>query len=555
MTLEKQFDLKPFENNGDFNHDLEVVKALFQETQKKLYCTQLENVEITGQVEELQNCLDGVFFIGLIDPEFNFTVEWVGNSLERFFNVKRTVFLKDWQAILDEVNSSMHAKIKDVLTCPSQFPNKQSLIFPLLESADKQTRYFNLVVKKKHENEKLRVFCVISDVTELVQMQKTAESNDRAKSAFLATVSHELKTPLNAIIGFSNYLRNCLHDRPALQKDVDNIIFASRSLNVVLNDILDFSTIRANGLQLDKEPFCLHDFVMSLIRLNRSQAKQKGLDLQYSCGIPKDYYVIGDENRLRQVVQNLITNAITFTDNGFVEVNVTAGKLDDKTVPVQIDVIDTGLGLSKYELSRVFKPFTQAFPEIHKLYGGSGLGLTIASELIGCMNGDLSASSSAGLGSKFTVKLMMERSELAASKTMPITLVNHQMIKPIHILAVDDHFMNLKLLSKVLKKAGHHIQLAESGYDAVSMAEKHLFDLILMDIDMPGIDGFETTEKIRKLNSPSKHAHICAVTSFIDLSTIRYSVRVGMNSHLPKPLDFNKLNELVSEINRIEVGL
>ncbi len=550
MMIESVFKVDAEDQTLGLYHYLAKLNDEFHTTYTNMQCLQTEHAELIDQLEEVQNCLDGVYFIGTINPDRGLRVERVGQFLEKLFKLNKMSFMADWKGMLADIKPAAHCAIEEMLTNPNPFPEKQSLIFPLNNHVGLQEKYLNLVVKKKRVNNQTRVFAAISEVTDLVSAQKQAESNDRAKSEFLAIVSHELRTPLNAIIGFSNYLRECLEGQPELQKDMDNIVLASRSLNVVLNDILDFSTIRASGLPLHNEPFCLQDFAHSLIRLNQKQASEKGLALRLRVNDPPSDLLIGDVNRLRQVMQNLVSNAIKFTEKGEVELYIQSIQTAPSTVDVQFDIVDTGIGLNSEEVAKIFKPFSQANQEVRRRFGGTGLGLAICSELVSKMGGTVAVSSVKGVGSKFTVHLRFNTTP-AELVSVPTALINPQQLdRKLHILTVDDHPINLKLLQRILTKSGHHVQLANSGIEAIQLCQTTAFDLILMDIDMPVMDGFIATKKIRSLEVASSQAHICALTGYVDVATVERSKEVGMNSYLAKPLNTDKLDALIVKIQR-----
>ncbi|MDX1670281.1 MAG: ATP-binding protein, partial [Limnobacter sp.] len=430
-----------------------------------------------GRVQIIETCLDGLSFSWIVDPDGEIQFSTVGQNFNRFFRLDRTDFLEDWSLMLPEVHSKDRKALELFLSRFDAFPAKESLIFEMARAAHESNRFLQITVRREMGHKQMRVFGVVVDVTELMMAKKQAETEFRVKADFLATVSHELRTPLNSIIGFSKILTSQLGNEPELQQDASNIVLAGESLHVILNDILDYNRIQAEGIRLDNQPFDLAELLGNVYKLNKPIADQKGIGFKLVNRTVDSPLLLGDANRLRQVFQNLVSNALKFTEEGHVEIRVYGSEPSNGRMQLVVEVEDTGVGIGRAEMRRLFKPFSQASREVNRRYGGTGLGLAISSGLVERMGGNIDVTSEPNVGSVFAVQL-----NLALSRQKQTTKDEQQAsTEPIHILAVDDHPLNLKLLDRFLKKAGHTVKMAESGQEAVDLANAEKFDLILMD--------------------------------------------------------------------------
>lgn len=498
-----------------------------------------------SHVKALEQCAEGFSFSYIVSAERHIEIQAVGDNLVRFINVQRNEFVNDWTSLLRFVDPNDHDSVRQVLSRSDAFPEREKLVFGLTKAAHEEKRYYQLsLLRQRDKPEFISVYALLLDVSDHVLARIKAESEDKAKSDFLATVSHELRTPLNAIVGFSRLLESNLSDSE-MKSDAHNVVMAGESLHLILNDILDYSRIEAQGIRLDNRPFDLNEVLSNIYQLNKALAQQKGIELSYTNLLEDNPMLLGDPHRLRQVFQNLVSNALKFTEQGFVKIKVSGSRPINSRMEVFIEIIDSGIGISQVALSKLFRRFTQAGRDTHRKFGGTGLGLAISKGLVELMGGRIDVSSEPGVGSVFTVYLnMVATSQVNTPVQAKVELAS----RALDVLIVDDHPLNLKLLDKFLVKRGHKVTKANGGLEAVQTSEGHCFDLILMDIDMPEVDGHEASRRIRAGSGKSMHSYICALSGLADEANIAVSLACGMNKHLTKPVSFDALDVVLAEI-------
>ncbi|MCR2747683.1 ATP-binding protein [Limnobacter parvus] len=496
----------------------------------------------------VESCLNGFVVEFLVSEGGRIQVENVDTSIERFFPVTRAEFIANWTTVLKHIDPKYHATFKAVLSRPEAFPNRESIVFSTLKRSGQLPQYFQLTLQRESKPSGVCMYAVCLDVSDLVLAKEQAESADRAKSEFLATISHELRTPLNAIIGFSRLLEEQLTD-PQLQGDVRNISSSATSLHLILSDVLEYSRIQANGLRLDMAPFDLEAMVRQVHALNLNLARQKNIEFSLVNESSGSSFVHGDANRLRQVIQNLVSNALKFTETGYVKMRLITGPPAQGRMEVFLEVADSGIGIGPDALQKLFQRFSQASREINRQYGGTGLGLAICKGLVELMGGRIDVSSEPGVGSVFTVSLNLSVAKSATPEKVSKAVTPTG--RALDILVVDDHPMNIKLLDRYLGKRGHRVTQATGGLPAVKLCEAQYFDLVLMDIDMPDLDGHEATRQIRASESAgSRDSFICALSGLSDDKNIAQSINSGMNLHMTKPVPFEKLDKLIEELGQ-----
>jgi len=393
---------------------------------------------------------------------------------------------------------------------------------------------------------------VVRDVTDrkrredaLAAATLRAEQAVRSKSDFVANVSHELRTPLNSIIGFSRLLDEAPELRDETRQRVRLIHNAGQALRGVIDNVLDFSKLEAEALELNSVSFDLHAFVRETVALMEPQAAARDIDLRALVGSDVPAWMEGDDARLRQVVLNLLSNAIKFTHEGSVTLTAwTTGKRGAQRL--RVEVRDTGAGIPAEKAATLFNRFVQAGPAIGAHYGGTGLGLAISRQLIELMQGAMGLSSEVGQGSTFWFEIPLREGR-------PIAVRGKAERRPLldfsgkRILVVDDVDLNRELMLATLSRYGFDVSLAADGAQAVEAVLNGSFDLVLMDCQMPVMDGFAATRAIREAQAPQSSVPIVALTASAQAAHLDRCSEAGMNDQLTKPLDERQLERVLAE--------
>jgi PAS domain S-box-containing protein len=380
--------------------------------------------------------------------------------------------------------------------------------------------------------------------------KEAAESANEAKSRFLANISHELRTPMNAILGMTD-LTLAEELSPSVRDALQTVKDSADMLLSLLNELLDFSRIEAGKLTLESRPFALRATIDETLKSLALKAKEKGLHFTYRVAADTPDFLVGDSVRLRQVLVNLLSNAIKFTDHGTVSLEVDTNSQAADEAELQFVVEDSGVGIAREEQERIFAPFVQAGPSPTAHRGGTGLGLSIAASIVQMMGGRMTVESDPGRGStfSFTAKFGLTAAIPAPQQPVPPT-VQDTAARSLRVLLAEDTPANQKLVARILAKRGHEVQIAENGVQAIELAQAQAFDAILMDVQMPLMDGIQATAAIRTLQQQqgSRRVPIIAMTAYAMKGDQERCLAADMDAYLAKPINRRELVELVERL-------
>jgi PAS domain S-box-containing protein len=406
----------------------------------------------------------------------------------------------------------------------------------------------DITLRKQAEEQIIAAGKMAEEAKEMAERaREIAENANQAKSEFLANMSHEIRTPLNGIVGMAQLLTDTrLTDEQS--NCVETIVQSTTGLIKIINHVLDISKIEAGQMDVRRSVINLRDICNSLFYMFQTQAIQNGLELKCNCQDNVPPFVVGDEGLIEQVLVNLLGNAIKFTHHGSVTLNIETHSNTGNEVELYFQVIDTGIGIEKEMQDTIFEKFTQADGSAKRLYGGTGLGLAISKQLVELMGGKIGLVSSHGKGSTFFFSLKLPVSESVTP------LQQHRETGPakversdVRILLVEDNKVNQKVAIAILKKAGCEVDAVDNGQDAVQQIRMVQYDLVLMDCQMPVMDGFEATAVIRNMDEPLRSIPIIAITAHAMHDDRRKCLEGGMDDYVPKPVSRQTLIEVINK--------
>lgn len=420
------------------------------------------------------------------------------------------------------------------------------LLLSTYESAVEKNRELESTIVKLKNTQK-----------ELIEAKESAELANKYKSEFLANISHEIRTPMNAILGIVEIMIDSSNNEENLNS-LRLLKHSAESLLYLLNDILDISKVESGKMTIINTTFEIRALIRTIETLFKVSAEKKLLDFKLSVSPDVPEFIFADPMRVKQILINMISNAIKFTEKGYVEVNVLIDeKPDNKEKVILFSVTDTGIGISKDKQELIFEPFLQLDSSTTKRFGGTGLGLSICKGLIELMGGTIHLESELNKGSKFSFSIPLL--PLPEDNQKEYSFQNDEFIKKqessvnnmkvLNILVVDDNDINHLIANRMLTKKGHIVTSAYSGAEALDLIKENKFDLIFMDVNMPELDGLETTVRIREMeiNNSVPSVPIVAMTAYAMKEDKEKCLKAGMNDYISKPINTKELDLIISK--------
>ena len=474
------------------------------------------------------------------------SVDWRENS--EWMNFMESVSVMCMQSKLEKMSMETNAGLaqKEYMSITSKLKEEKSLreqsiekllaSISILDEGEEQKSNFgqdDLLQVAEYLNEQVNRRKEIE--LELKEAIQIAEKASNAKSQFLSNMSHEIRSPLNVIIGMAHILQKEDHLQ-GQKENIEILNIASNSLMLLINDILDINKIESGKLELENTSFDLRSLMNNLIKAHKSSAAEKRNHIGVQIDENIEPFYNGDVVRIGQVLTNLVSNANKFTNNGAVEISAKELERTDSGSLIRFGVKDTGIGISEENQNRIFDKFTQAESSITRKFGGSGLGLSISKELLGLMKSKLHIESSLGAGSYFYFDLFLECS--VQQRLSQSQFETARDLGGARILVVDDLDYNVIILNKILNDWNVVLDSASDGMEAVEKIQSNQYDMVLMDLQMPVMDGRGATEEIRKFNQETP---IIALTASTDVSLKTELLQIGMNDYITKPFNPKEL--------------
>jgi PAS domain S-box-containing protein len=499
-----------------------------------------------GKITDINNAsirVTGVSRENLIDSDFENYFTEPDKAREGYLQVFANGFVTDYPLTIKD-----HT-LTDVLFNGSVYKDEQGKVLGIVVVARDITEQKRIATELTEAMIFAELATAIAEEAKLKaeEATKIAEDAVKSKQQFLSNMSHEIRTPMNAIIGFTKVVLKT--ELTAKQKEfLTAIQMSGDALIVLINDILDLAKVEAGKMTFEKTPFKMASSISAMLHLFETKIQEKNLVLvkNYDWRIPE--VLVGDAVRLHQIILNLVSNAVKFTSKGSIAVNVQMLSENEKQVEIEFSVIDTGIGIHESNIKGIFANFQQASNETARLFGGTGLGLAIAKQLVESQGGTIRVDSKIAEGSTFTFTLTFPKTKANAEPDIRIEERDNE-ISDIRVLVVEDMALNQLLMKTLLDDFGFMRDIAENGKVAIEIMKTKEYDIILMDLQMPIMNGFETTDYIR--NTMHSTIPIIALTADVTTSDLEKCTAVGMNDYIPKPVDERLLyRKILSNIKK-----
>ncbi|WP_306640790.1 PAS domain-containing hybrid sensor histidine kinase/response regulator [Sanyastnella coralliicola] len=512
-----------------------------------------EKIRLSEEANDVLHSINESLQEGFYRSTADGNIRYVNQAFADMFGFTAPEEMKDIHASVMYVDPAARQELVLELTEAGRITNREVLF----KKKDGSIFWGLLSVSQNEdENGEIHLDGALRDITKIKEIERqlkiemqNAEAATLAKQQFLSTISHELRTPLNAVIGLTHLLID-ENPREDQLESMKALLYSANSLLGLINDVLDFSKIEAGHVQLTKEKLVLASEAERIIESFRPQAEQKGIDLKVELDERIPQKLFSDKLRLQQVLNNLISNALKFTFHGEVKLSFGLVENNRDDVRVRISVEDTGIGIPQNKIDSVFEVFTQASSSTTRKFGGTGLGLAITRNLVELFGGELKVESEAGKGSKFYFDANFGRSiqrEPLVDVKMPEKKISSVSFDGKRILAVEDNEVNQLLLKRFIGEWGADVELASNGIEALMIAQENEFDIVLMDIQMPGMDGYVATRNIRQLGGSYSNVPILAVTASMRSEVQDRSQQAGMTDILLKPYSPEELAAKLQE--------
>ncbi|MCV6629618.1 MAG: ATP-binding protein [Flavobacteriaceae bacterium] len=541
---------------NSFDNDIEHVETILEKSSQELFQVNLQlknNVEtISSQLNKVVSNIQEIIFE--IDLDGNWS--YLNPAWEKLTGYKVEDSLgKPFYNFLKEVDGKSPKSLYHLEYTEDHTVQR---IFKIVNN-DNTIKWFDCAIKIIHNQlgETEGFIGTIVDVTslksaeeKLLAANRNANKANKAKNEFLSTMSHEIRTPLNAVIGFSNLL--LLDDpKPEQVENINALKYSSEHLLALVNDILDFSKIDAGSLELEHTDFCLDHIINGIQSIFQNKAKEKNIlfFVERNGNIPR--ICKGDSTRLSQIITNLVNNAIKFTEKGKVSLQINHLRETDKSIALEFKVIDTGIGIPENQIKKIFESFAQANSDTTRKYGGTGLGLAICKRLLELMETELQVESIVNHGSIFSFKLQLEKSDNINIENQIYTndVASLKLLKGKKVLVAEDNKMNIIVIRKFLERWEMNFDIAINGKIALEKACKTNYDIILMDLQMPIMNGFDATVAIRQsncYNNQDKPIYALSASAWIDIKN--ELEQFGLDGLISKPFNPSELYLILTKI-------